>query len=84
MLLITSDRGLAGAYSSNVLKEGESLAELLRSEGKTVVPYITGRKGGSYYRFRRREIAREWGGLLRLAHVRGGPGDRRHPDPARS
>jgi F-type H+-transporting ATPase subunit gamma len=62
-LLITSDRGLAGAYSSNVLKEGESLAELLRSEGKTVVPYISGRKGVSFYRFRRREIAQEWTGF---------------------
>jgi F-type H+-transporting ATPase subunit gamma len=63
MLLITSDRGLAGAYSSSVIKEGEQLAELLRGEDKEVVPYLTGRKGVAYYRFRRREIAGEWVGF---------------------
>lgn len=62
MLLITSDRGLAGAYSSSVLKEGERLAELLRSEGREVVPYVSGRKGVAFYRFRRREMAKEWTG----------------------
>jgi F-type H+-transporting ATPase subunit gamma len=63
ILLVTSDRGLAGAYSSNVLRAGERLAEKLRSEGKTVIPYITGRKGVSFYRFRRRETAQEWVGF---------------------
>jgi F-type H+-transporting ATPase subunit gamma len=63
ILLVTSDRGLAGAYSSNVLKAGERLAEKLRGEGKTVVPYITGRKGVAFYRFRRREIEKEWVGF---------------------
>ena len=63
MLLITSDRGLAGAYSSNAIKEGESLSELLRSEGKEVVPYLVGRKGIGFYRFRDREPAAEWSGF---------------------
>jgi F-type H+-transporting ATPase subunit gamma len=63
MRLITSDRGLAGAYSSNVLRAGERLAEKLRGEGKTIVPYIAGRKGVSYYRFRRRDIAEQWVGF---------------------
>jgi F-type H+-transporting ATPase subunit gamma len=63
MLLITSDRGLAGAYSSNVIKAGEQLAELLRSEGKTVVPYIAGRKGVAFYRFRHRVLEAEWTGF---------------------
>lgn len=63
MLLVTSDRGLAGAYSSNVLKEGESLAELLRGEGKQVVTYIAGRKGSAFYRFRNRPVAAEWSGF---------------------
>ncbi|HEX5862179.1 MAG TPA: F0F1 ATP synthase subunit gamma, partial [Nocardioides sp.] len=49
VLIVTSDRGLAGAYSSNVLKEGERLAERLRSEGKEVVTFIAGRKGETYY-----------------------------------
>src|ERR1035437_6606530 len=43
MVVITSDRGLAGAYSSSVLKEREKLAEKLRTEGKEVLPYQIGR-----------------------------------------
>lgn len=63
MLLITSDRGLAGAYSSTVIKQGESLAELLRDEGKEVVPYLTGRKAAAFYAFRDREVAQVWEGF---------------------
>jgi F-type H+-transporting ATPase subunit gamma len=63
VLLVTSDRGLAGAYSSNVLKEGESLNEHLRDAGFTVLPYVMGRKGIAYYRFRERELAGEWSGF---------------------
>jgi F-type H+-transporting ATPase subunit gamma len=63
MLVITSDRGLAGAYSSSVIRESEQLAELLRGEGKEVVPYLCGRKAVAYYRFRNREVAAEWTGF---------------------
>src|SRR5262245_25685979 len=63
MLLITSDRGLAGAYSSTAIKEGESLAELLRGDGTELGPYLVGRKGIGFYRFRRREPAAEWSGF---------------------
>ncbi|MDQ1536310.1 MAG: F-type H+-transporting ATPase subunit gamma [Actinomycetota bacterium] len=63
MVVITSDRGLAGAYSSAVLKESEKLAEKLRAEGKEVVPYLVGRKAVGFYKFRRREFAQEWSGF---------------------
>jgi F-type H+-transporting ATPase subunit gamma len=63
VLLVTSDRGLAGAYSSNVIKAGEQLSELLRSEGKTVVPYLAGRKGIAFYKFRHRAVEAEWSGF---------------------
>jgi F-type H+-transporting ATPase subunit gamma len=63
ILIVTSDRGLAGAYSSSVLKEGERLAERLRGEGKEVVTYLTGRKGEAYYRFRGRTVAESWAGF---------------------
>ena len=63
MLVITSDRGLAGAYSSSVLKESEKLAEKLREEGKEVIPYLVGRKAVGFYKFRRREYAQEWSGF---------------------
>jgi F-type H+-transporting ATPase subunit gamma len=63
ILVVTSDRGLAGAYSSSVLKEAERLAERLRGEGKEVVTYLTGRKGEAYFRFRGRDVAESWAGF---------------------
>jgi F-type H+-transporting ATPase subunit gamma len=63
ILIVTSDRGLAGAYSSSVLKEAERLAERLRGEGKQVTTYLTGRKGEAYYRFRGRPVAASWTGF---------------------
>jgi F-type H+-transporting ATPase subunit gamma len=63
VLIVTSDRGLAGAYSSNVLKEAERLAERLRSEGKEIDTYIAGRKGEAYFKFRNRPVAQSWTGF---------------------
>jgi F-type H+-transporting ATPase subunit gamma len=63
ILIVTSDRGLAGAYSSNVLKEAERLSEKLREEGKEVECYIAGRKGEAYFRFRNRPMAATWSGF---------------------
>jgi F-type H+-transporting ATPase subunit gamma len=46
------------------LKEGERLTELLRDEqGKEVIPFIVGRKGLGYYKFRNREVAASWTGI---------------------
>ena len=63
VLIVTSDRGLAGAYSSSVIKESERLIGELRDEGKEVVPYLVGRKAVGFYKFRRREFAAEWSGF---------------------
>ena len=63
MLIVTSDRGLAGAYSSNVLKEAERLIEKLKGEGKDVDVYLTGRKGEAYFKFRQRPVVRAWTGF---------------------
>ncbi|SER71287.1 ATP synthase F1 subcomplex gamma subunit [Pedococcus cremeus] len=63
VLIVTSDRGLAGAYSSSVIKESERLIGELRDEGKEVVPYLVGRKAVGFYKFRRREFAAEWTGF---------------------
>ena len=62
ILVVTSDRGLAGAYSSSVLREAEGLAEKLRAEGKHVDLYVSGRKGEAYYRFRARPVVKSWTG----------------------
>ncbi|WP_414506657.1 F0F1 ATP synthase subunit gamma [Streptomyces sp. NEAU-L66] len=63
LLLITSDRGLAGGYSSNVIKAAEQLTERLKAEGKEVDAYIVGRKGVSYYSFRERKVVESWTGF---------------------
>ncbi|KUH37001.1 MULTISPECIES: F0F1 ATP synthase subunit gamma [Streptomyces] len=63
VLLITSDRGLAGGYSSNAIKQADRLTERLRGEGKEVDAYIVGRKGVAYYGFRERKVAESWTGF---------------------
>ena len=63
VLVVTADRGLAGAYSSNAIREAEGLSANLREKGLTVVPYVVGRKGVSYYRFRDRVMAGEYTGF---------------------
>src|SRR5690242_8941365 len=40
VLLVTSDRGLAGGYNANVLRRGEELMAKLRSEGKEVKLFV--------------------------------------------
>ncbi|MBT8161115.1 MULTISPECIES: F0F1 ATP synthase subunit gamma [Arthrobacter] len=62
VLVITSDRGLAGSYSASVLKQAEGLNELLRAEGKEVKTYLVGRKAQAYFEFRGRDYARVWTG----------------------
>ncbi len=68
VLIIASDRGLAGAYSASVLKESEQLVEKLRQENKEVVPYLYGRKSVGFYKFRRREYAQAWEGNTDAPH----------------
>ncbi len=63
VVIITADRGLAGAYSVAALKRAAELVALLESEGKEVVPYLIGRKAISYFKFRKRAYAQEWSGF---------------------
>jgi F-type H+-transporting ATPase subunit gamma len=62
IVIFSSDRGLAGAFNTNVLRESERLAERLRSEGKTVKYFLIGRKASAYFAFRRRQFERVWTG----------------------
>jgi F-type H+-transporting ATPase subunit gamma len=63
VLVITSDRGLAGGYSSSVLKEVERLAERLRDEGKEIDYFLAGRKAEAYFKFRQRPFIESWSGF---------------------
>jgi F-type H+-transporting ATPase subunit gamma len=63
VLLITSDRGLAGGYNAFAIRTAEGLIARLNSEGKQVALYVIGRKGVAYYRFRNRPIEASWTGF---------------------
>ena len=63
VLVITSDRGLAGPYNANVLRTAAELMARLQADGVEPRLYVTGRKGVAYYRFRRRELAADWTGM---------------------
>jgi F-type H+-transporting ATPase subunit gamma len=63
VIVVTSDRGFAGGYNSNVLKEAEQLMQLLREQGKEPVRYVVGRKGVAYNSFRERPMAGTWVGF---------------------
>ncbi|CAN5341080.1 F0F1 ATP synthase subunit gamma [soil metagenome] len=62
VVVFTSDRGLAGAFSTNVLREANELTTLLRSQGKEVVYYLVGRKAMAYFAFRQRDSEEIWTG----------------------
>lgn len=62
MLVITADRGMAGAYSANAIREAERLREKLEADGKEVMQYAAGRRAVSYYSFRKRDLVKTWTG----------------------
>ncbi|GAA5157487.1 F0F1 ATP synthase subunit gamma [Pseudonocardia eucalypti] len=63
VLVVTSDRGQCGGYNANVLKTTRELEARLQEEGKEVVRYVIGRKGVSYFRFRKRPVEASWTGF---------------------
>jgi F-type H+-transporting ATPase subunit gamma len=63
VLVVTADRGLAGAYSSNAIKEAEGLIRNLAEKGITAIPYVVGRKGVAYYKFRERVMGGTYTGF---------------------
>ncbi|GHD82452.1 ATP synthase F1 subcomplex gamma subunit [Salinibacterium amurskyense] len=62
VVIFSSDRGLAGAFNSNVLREAGELAARLEGEGKEVVYYLVGRKAAGYFAFRKRDAEQIWTG----------------------
>ena len=66
VLLVTSDRGMAGAYSAAVLREGERLMADLLEQAREIDLYVTGRRAVSFYGFRNRPLTRSWTGFSDL------------------
>ncbi|MFH8254861.1 F0F1 ATP synthase subunit gamma [Streptomyces roseolus] len=63
VLLLASDRGLAGAFNSNAIKAAEQLIKRLEGEGKEVDVYAVGRRGIAHFNFRERKLAGSWAGF---------------------
>ena len=63
ILPLTGDRGLAGAFNSQVLRHALALDRQLRADGKRVRWLVSGRKGASTLRFRRFEVLQAWTGF---------------------
>ena len=63
ILIISADRGMAGAYSNNAIKEGEQLATTLRERGLEISSYLVGRKAVNYFKFRNRPVSGSWTGF---------------------
>ncbi|OSC41091.1 F0F1 ATP synthase subunit gamma [Mycobacterium decipiens] len=63
VLVVSSDRGLCGAYNASIFRRSEELFSLLRGEGKTPVLYVVGRKAQNYYSFRNWDITESWTGF---------------------
>ncbi|HWG73265.1 MAG TPA: F0F1 ATP synthase subunit gamma [Acidimicrobiales bacterium] len=57
LVVITGDRGLAGAYNTSVLRAAERRAAEHRGRGAEVMLVTTGRKAESYFRFRNQPVA---------------------------
>ncbi|MDR6939983.1 F0F1 ATP synthase subunit gamma [Arcanobacterium hippocoleae] len=62
VFVVTSDRGMAGAYSSSVLREADQLLEDLREQGKEPVLCVSGRRGDAHFRFHGVPVERSWVG----------------------
>ncbi len=63
VLILSSDKGLCGAFNSNVIKAGVKLIERLKKEGFQVSVSVIGRKARDYFRRRGIKMRQVWTGL---------------------
>lgn len=63
VFFITSDRGMNGAYSTNVIKTVTQMRQRFTDEGKEIVRYVVGRKGIGYLNYRGLPIHGSWDGF---------------------
>jgi F-type H+-transporting ATPase subunit gamma len=63
ILILSSDRGFAGGYNNNVMREAQALRARLREQGVEPVTYVSGNKGLAWHRFRGMDVAESWTGF---------------------
>jgi F-type H+-transporting ATPase subunit gamma len=68
ILILSSDRGFAGGYNANVMREAQALRARLRERGVEPVTYVSGTKGVAWHRFRGLDVAQSWTGFSEVPH----------------
>jgi F-type H+-transporting ATPase subunit gamma len=63
ILVVSADRGLAGAYASNIIRLAEARVAELEGQGRDVLIYAVGKKAQSYFRYRGHRIEQSWLGV---------------------
>jgi F-type H+-transporting ATPase subunit gamma len=63
ILILTSDRGFCGGFNAMVMREAQGLKALLADNGVEAIPFVTGRKGISWHRFRGLDVGGQWSGF---------------------
>ena len=66
VLVITSDRGLAGGYNANIQRLANRRLQEIADAGQEPMLFVVGRKGRDFFRFRGREVAQSWTGFSEL------------------
>ena len=60
VVVITSNRGLAGAYNGNVLRTANTFIKQQEAAGKTIDLYVSGKKGATFFNFQKRPIVQRF------------------------
>jgi F-type H+-transporting ATPase subunit gamma len=63
IVVLAGDKGLAGAYNTNVLRRAERLTDSHRADGRDIALYTSGRKAETYFRYRGRPPEHTWTGF---------------------
>jgi F-type H+-transporting ATPase subunit gamma len=66
VLVITSDRGLAGGYNANIQRLANQRLQEISDAGHEPMLFVVGRKGRDFFRFRGRDVAQSWTGFSEL------------------
>ena len=60
LIVISSDRGLAGAYNGSVLRMANAFLKTQEAAGKTIELYVSGKKGVAFFNFQKRQITKRF------------------------
>lgn len=62
VLAVAADRGMAGAYTTNIIRQTQTLLSRLDKDHKKPLLYVFGRRAVDYYKYRNRDVEGTWEG----------------------